>query len=226
MAEAYEDREEDIERELAKRRKGWNLDAIADVDFEDVCQIIRRHIALKWHLWDQERPFLNWVNTVISNQLRNIRRNVYGNFAPPCSGCPGDAGGESCSILPSGKKGAECLEYAEWLRGKKVAYDIKLAAPLEESRDIKDAVDTDFNFEVAIAKLHEHMKRRLNSSQYEIYKMLYIDNIEESEIAKKKGYITSEKNRKPGYKQLYNLKKTILNTAKQILEEEDIIWTT
>ena len=36
------------------------------------------------------------------------------------------------------------------------------------------------------------------------------------------GYKTNEKNRSPGYKQLKNIKKTIIEKVKKVLSENDI----
>jgi len=37
-------------------------------------------------------------------------------------------------------------------------------------------------------------------------------------VAKEMGYVTSEKNRKPGYKQIKNIKKSIIKKAKKIMD--------
>ena len=84
----YEDRIDVIDRELQKRKHKWHLNAVAWFDFEDVEQIIRFHIFKKWKQWDQKRPLEPWVNKIISNQLKNILRNNYTNFARPCLNCP------------------------------------------------------------------------------------------------------------------------------------------
>ena len=78
---------EDINREIAKRRNKWNLTALCWMDFEDVSQILRIHIHKKWHMYDSEKPLGPWVNRIISNQIKNLIRNNYGNFARPCLKC-------------------------------------------------------------------------------------------------------------------------------------------
>ena len=42
----------------------------------------------------------------------------------------------------------------------------------------------------------------------------------ENEVAKAMGYVTSEKNRQPGYKQIKNIKKSILKKAKELISGE------
>jgi hypothetical protein len=46
--------------------------------------------------------------------------------------------------------------------------------------------------------------------------------MDEEKVAKAMGYKTSEKNRSPGYKQLKNIKKSILKKAKSIIYDGDI----
>ena len=45
------------------------------------------------------------------------------------------------------------------------------------------------------------------------------DNLEEEEVAKKMGYKTTEKNRQPGYKQIKNIKKSILIKVKKEIDK-------
>ncbi len=44
----------------------------------------------------------------------------------------------------------------------------------------------------------------------------------EEEVAKLMGYRTSEKNRIPGYKQIKNIKKSIITKVKKVLSRGDI----
>ena len=52
----YEDKSQEIDNEIRKRKGKWFLDSLAWFDFEDVEQIIRAHIFKKWHLWNQKLP--------------------------------------------------------------------------------------------------------------------------------------------------------------------------
>jgi hypothetical protein len=51
---------------------------------------------------------------------------------------------------------------------------------------------------------------------------LYIQHLSEEQAAKKMGYKTSEKNRSPGYKQIKNLKKSIITKVKKFLNNDEI----
>ena len=55
-----------------------------------------------------------------------------------------------------------------------------------------------------------------------VYNYLYIENLDEEEVAKKMGYKTSEKNRQPGYKQIKNIKKNIVIKVKNLLNNDEI----
>ena len=47
----FEDKLEQIENALEKKRNKWDLDAVPSVDYDDIKQIIMTHIYKKWHLW-------------------------------------------------------------------------------------------------------------------------------------------------------------------------------
>ena len=85
-----------IDAEINKRRSKWNLSVLAWMDFQDVAQILRIHIYKKWHLYDQSKPLGPWLNRIISNQIKNLIRNNYGNYCRPCLKCAA-AEGEAVS---------------------------------------------------------------------------------------------------------------------------------
>ena len=75
----FEDKIQTIDEEINKRRNKWTLTSIAWMDFEDISQILKIHIFKKWHLFNQDKPLLPWLNRIISNQLKNLIRNNYSN---------------------------------------------------------------------------------------------------------------------------------------------------
>ena len=91
------------------------------------------------------------------------------------------------------------------------------------SHEVSSRPTSDFDIEGAQENLHVAMKKALNPRQYKIYKMLFVDFLEEEEIAAKMGYRTTERGRKAGYKQLKNLKKQFKEKAIKILRNSDII---
>jgi hypothetical protein len=65
---------------------------------------------------------------------------------------------------------------------------------------------------------------QLNEKHKSIYFMLYVENIDENEVAKKFGFkADSAKRKKPRYKQMANLKKKFYNIALKIIENHDIL---
>jgi len=220
-----------IDNEIRKRRSKWRLDAITWMDFDDVSQIIRTHIYQKWNQWDQARPIIPWINKIITNQLKNLIRNHYHNFAKPCYNCPfnGDMNlkeeaGESCSFTKSRRQDSSCPLFAKWSKSKKHAFEIKMASSLNEIKYDEPSISkiSNLNLDFYIEKSHKEMELFLSEKQYKIYKMLFIENIEEEEVAEKLGYKTNEKGRKAGYKQIKNLKSKYKKIFLKLLEKNNI----
>ena len=228
----YEDHQDVIELELNKRRGKWFLTSLAWIDFDDVKQIIRLHLHKKWHLWDQSRALKPWLNRIISNQLKNILRNYYRNFAKPCLSCPFNQSGVTeeaevglCGFTESKTQCGECPLYAKWEKTKKSAYQVKMPVALENyGQEIHHKSVDSFELESAEARLHEEMRNKLSEKQYSIYEMLFIKNMPDEEVADQLGYKTSEKGRKAGYKQIKNLKKQFKEKAEKILKTKDIFY--
>jgi DNA-directed RNA polymerase specialized sigma24 family protein len=229
---SYEDKKDIIDQELNKRQKKWFLNSLAWIDFDDVKQIIRVHLHNKWHLWDQSRPLAPWLNRIISNQLKNILRNYYGNFAKPCLNCPFNQSGVAeedsvglCGFTESKTQCNECPLYAKWEKSKKSAYNVKMPTALDNhSHEIKLPNHDLYLVDNAAKRLHAEMKKKLSEKNYQIYEMLFIKNMSDAEVAEKLGYKTTEKNRKAGYKQIKNLKTKLHQQAKKIIATKDIFY--
>jgi|TARA_B100000287_G_C20541016_1_gene744657 DNA-directed RNA polymerase specialized sigma24 family protein len=229
----YEDKFETVDNEIRKRYYKWHLHALAWLDFDDVSQIIRAHIYKKWDQWDQQRPIEPWVNKIISNQLKNILRNNYSNFARPCISCKHNQSKEQssgqianlCSLTSSGLQSDECSDYAKWEKTRKQAYDIKIPVSLEVNQfDRHTNPEDHYNIHQAIDSMHLKMREYLSDRHFIIYKMLFIDHLDEELVAKVLGYKSNEKGRKAGYKQIKNLKNLYKKTAKRICGENDIFF--
>jgi RNA polymerase sigma factor (sigma-70 family) len=191
------------------------------MDFDDVSQIIRIHIYKKWHLYDPEKPLGPWLNRIISNQIKNLIRNNYGNFSRPCLRCAAAEGEDLCTIYQ--KQCNTCPLYANWEKSKKRAHDTKLPVSLENHHQEVYSMSSQFvDIEKSAEKLHRKMKKILKPSEWAVYEKLYVENMDEEKVAKIMGYKTSEKNRSPGYKQLKNIKKSILKKAKGLIYEGDV----
>jgi len=230
----YEERSEIIDVELAKRRGKWFLHSVAWMDFDDVCQIIRAHIHKKWDQWDQSRALEPWLNRIISNQLKNILRNNYGNYVRPCVSCPfnqskspdKEQSSSLCGFTASGLQCSECPLYAKWEKTKKDAYNTKMALALENHAHEVNAMpcESHWNMDDAIERIHHYMEQELSERKFKIYRMLFIEGRSDEEVGMEMGYKTSEKNRKAGYKQIKNLKKQFKEKAEKILKTKDIFY--
>ena len=78
------------------------------------------------------------------------------------------------------------------------------------------------DYKLAENKLHDLMKGSLSDKHYFVYKMFFIDNLSDDQVAKILKFKTSEKGRKAGYKQIKNLKKMLYIKAQTLLKQNDI----
>lgn len=227
---------EEINRVVESKRHKWGLKAISWMDFEDVKQIIFLHIFNKLHKWSIEKGSIGqWVNRLSSNQIYNILRNNYYNFARPCLNCEFNTSKNNkglvvnsednfCALTESGVQCEECPMYAKWLKSKKQAFNIKLPLPIETQEvETPKKGDNFFNYENAEEKLHKRMELALTIKDFRCYKLLFINKMPDEEVAKKLGYITNEKNRTAGYNTLKKMKKIFAEKAKEIIQSEDIV---
>ena len=217
----FEESIEVVDTEINKRKGKWNLTALSWMDFEDVAQILRIHISKKWHLYDDSKPLAPWLNRIISNQLKNILRNNYGNFCRPCLRCAASEPEDGCRLYE--RQCIACPLYAQWFKTKKSAHDTKLPVPLElHSQQVASLQADTLDVERAADSLHSKMENFLKPIEWRLYKLLYIDHRTEEEAAKAMGYRTSEQGRTPGYKQIRNIKKEIIRTVRKVIYGGDI----
>jgi DNA-directed RNA polymerase specialized sigma24 family protein len=230
MAEEIERKFEDcidvIENAIRKQRSRWRLDCISWFDFEDVEQVIKLHIYKKWNMWDQKRPLEPWINIIVSNQIKNLVRNHYGNYVKPCVSCEFNMGDDSCSFTSRKVQNRECDKFAKWEKTKKSAFSLRVAVSADEHMYEIGSAETEDNvfFHNSVERLNIEMKKELSEIHYEAYKMLYFeDDSTEEDVANLMGYKTNEKKRKAGYRQVKNLKKIFAQKAEKIMRENDII---
>jgi hypothetical protein len=215
-----------IESAIRKQRSRWRLDCITWFDFQDVEQVIKLHIYNKWHMWDQKRPLEPWINIIVSNQIKNLVRNHYGNYMKPCATCEFNMGDDACSYTFSKIQDRGCGKFAKWEKTKKSAFSLKVAVSADEHMyEIgSHENETDLCFNGSIDRLNEKMKEELIDIHYKAYMMLYFDeDSTEEDVARLMGYKTNEKKRKAGYRQVKNLKKIFSDKAAKIMKEHDII---
>jgi DNA-directed RNA polymerase specialized sigma24 family protein len=218
----FEEKLAEINQAISAKRGLWQLGSISYMDYDDVAQILRTHIAEKIHSYDESRPFAAWVSVVITHRIRNLIRDNYGKLAPPCGDCPFNNGNNLCQFTCSGFKDSSCDQYANWEKRKRSAYELKLAAPLED-HDGGGHSPINFDVEKSVGKFHAAMEKLLSKRTYEAYTYLYIEGLSEEETVKKMGFKeTKEKGRLPGYRQLTNIKNEIKLRADELIKDFDL----
>ena len=214
----FEDFIDIIDAELNKRKTKWTLTSINWLDWDDVSQIIRIHIYNKWHLYDQTKPIYGWLNTIITNQTRNLIRNLYSNFARPCLKCYAAIDISGCKIY--GEQCSKCPLFDNWKKRREPAAHVKIPVAIENHVDeVKTIFDTNSDISRHIDMVHKVMKQVLKPLEYKVYEGLYILNLDETLVMKNLGYTSNEAKRPPGYKQLRNLTKTIINKFKKACQD-------
>lgn len=210
-----------IDEEIAKRKHKWSLSSLTWMDFDDVSQIIRIHINNKWTQYDQTKPIQPWLNVIISHQIKNLIRNVYSNYARPCLKCDAALEPNGCKIY--GEQCVDCPLYANWKKRKEPATNIKIPVSIENhTNEVRNMFDETSNIFQHIENLHCKMKEILKPIEYQVYESLFILHENEDIIARKLGYISNEKGRPPGYKQIKNITKAIVTKARKCIADGEI----
>jgi hypothetical protein len=217
----FEDSIQIINSEIAKKRSRWTLYSLGWLDFDDVAQCLRLHIFKKWEKFDCAKPLAPWLNVIISNQIKNLIRNLYTNYARPCLRCAAARDLESCDIY--GIQCSDCPLFAYWRERKESATQIKIPVSIENHpHEVSQICDDTSDVYRHIDTFHAKMKEVLTTTEYRVYKILFINHQEEKVAAKKIGLISNEKGRPSGYKQIKNIKKTILIKAHKLLDDGEI----
>jgi hypothetical protein len=203
------------QNEIAKRKNKWRL---VSLDFDDVAQTIFTRVIKKYHTYDPARSlYVHWINRVISNALRNVLRDNYGKYSRPCiHSCAFNLGGTHCGWTPSGEQCAECPLYRKWQQSKESNFNISQTLSLENHAQEVHAIQYD-NFEVESSKkiIDSRMKDKLNHFEYNIYKLIFIDEIDEKKVV-------ADLKAKGTEIQIRKLKEKFVNTAREIINQEDL----
>ena len=210
-----------IDIEISKRRHKWSLTSLSWMDFDDVSQIIRIHIYRKWSQYNPEKPIQPWLNSIITNQIRNLIRNNYSNYARPCLKCDAAIDQNGCKIHVT--QCAACPMYAYWLKRKQPATNIKIPVSIENhANEVSSIFDESSDILRHVKTLHDKMKEILKPLEWKVYEGLFILGQDEDAVAKKLGYMNNEKDRRPRYKQIRNITKSIVLKAKKCLTNGEI----
>ena len=226
----YEDCQEEIDSILSSKRSFWTLDSISQVGYDDVSQIIRIHIFTKFDQWNQTLPFSPWAASLINRQIINLKKKFYGRLAPPCQTCEFNIGGGQCSFTKSGGKTSECSKFAKWEVSKGVGYNMLLAESTDKAYDSDPEGESRITLEskespdyaAASDRLHQLVMTGLTPKMQKLYRWLYIEHRSDEFISEAMKFKTSEEGKLPGYRQITNIKKVLINRAKTIMKDIDI----
>lgn len=211
----------EIEDAINKRKHRWSLTALAWLDFDDVRQILKFHIWKKFHLYDQNRPLSSWLTVVINNHMINLIRNVYSNYSRPCLKCEFYNGDDLCTKF--NVVSTKCDLFRTWTYGKKTKYNIQLSLPIENhENEVHEIAANDINVDKTAQNIHERMKKILKPLELQVYELLYVKKLDESEAARILKFKSNEKGRHPGYGRLGQIKKIIIAKVREELLNEDI----
>lgn len=88
--------------------------------------------------------------------------------------------------------------------------------------EVSNIFDEGSNVFRHIESMHAKMKEILKPIEWQVYEGLFILGEDEDVVAKKLGYISNERGRRPGYKQIRNIRKGIIAKAHRCLNNGDI----
>lgn len=223
IRKTFEDFIPELEILLNKRRHKWTLVGIQWMDFDDVKQQIMVHIFRKFEQFDQTQPFSPWAATIVSNQMKNMQRNLYYSCARPCvQNCAFNEGSDSCGYTKSGKQDSSCPLFKKWELKKKSAYDLRLPLPqCNHENEVFEMPTSETNLEKGIENFHKKMLEVLKPIEKRIYDLLFVQKLSEEDAAKAMNYTTNERGRSAGYNNFIRAKKKIIEKAKKIVKDID-----
>lgn len=222
MIMSFDDRLPVIKQEIAKRKTKWTLSTL---DWDDVVQKIMIKVWKNYDSYDPAKSnFTHWLNTVISNEIKNCLRDNLTIYSRPCIlGCSYNLGDDNCGYTATGKQCSQCPLYKKWVDKKQDHFNVKQSLPLENHVQEVNSMPND-SMDIAAAKdvIDLHMKEKLKPYEWEIYKLLFIEHKTPEEVGKILKYKACKNSKVPGYQVLAKQKKRFVEIAKQIIREEGL----
>lgn len=220
---------EEFKALVDKRRSKWRATSI--MEWEDVHSHLLTHIFRRLDQYDEDRPLDRWVNTVITNEIMNLLRNLIWKTARPCiaansygSPCVFNTGGTGCSKTPSKTQCGECKFFAKWERRKQAKFAIAAPLSIEHHTDESHSMQDDFlDIEAAKKVIDDNIQRRLTKEEYRIYVFLYVKHLSMEETVQKMGFKKTDANDMKGYMRVRSAAILAKEVAKQIISENSLV---
>ncbi len=202
----------EINRIVQSRRGAWTY--LSLMEWSDVSAILIERVWAKWGTFNPERgPLENWVNTLVSRALMNLRRDLLLRWSRPCVGgwnargktCVHNLGGDSCEITKSHKQCEQCPIYADWKKAREHQLHIKSTVALDNHAQEVSNLQEDFcDYEGIKATLDAWMRRELTQWEYKLYHALYVRHISPSETSEELQALVKTWKRAPRADEQYN----------------------
>lgn len=221
----------EISRIIERRRGGWTL---STMPWEDASAHLMEKIWANFDKYDPERPLDRWVNTVVTHAIMNLLRDNLVKHSRPCvaasaygCACAFNRGGDLCGWTKSGIQDSSCKFLAKWLKKKHAKFAISTPLSIENHTDEYYTKPGEIVTEEWIADkkkiIDSKIARRLSKEEGKIYKLLFIQGLEEKEVGEKMGYKKQTNSEVRGYLQIRAAKIKIREVAEQIISEEGIV---
>jgi len=205
-----------IEKVVEGFRGKWKFKATVEKDFDDIKSEILFHIYQKWEQYDQSRPVEGWASTITHNQFINKLRDIYLKTSSPCNRCASNLGNGLCAQF--GTQGVECPLFSKWYGKKRYSHEAKMPLAIDlHINEVENNICNYFDYDSAIAKLHNKMKELLTKNEYLVYTGLYIHGKDDDVVSEECGFKKDSKS-----KRVRQIKAVILKKAKKMLSEGGI----
>jgi len=224
----FTEKYQEIEEIVNRRRGSWTLTSI--LEWQDVFSILITRVWKNFGAYDSSRPLDRWVNTVVSNELKNLGRQHLYKHARPCvnamgygESCAFNRGGNVCSKTPSRTQCAECPAYKAWQEKKESKFNVSTPLSLENHTDESknrfcDSIDIPRAKEIIDAKIIA----KLDKKEGRLYKYLFIKHYSPEKAGKKMGFKLQKNSKIPGYLIIRKFQIKVVDLAKQIIEAEGL----
>lgn len=205
----FEEAYDEINQIIQRRKSSWTYVSI--MPWEDVSQILLIRVYNKWHTYEPAKTtktgkpvkMEKWVNTLISNAIKNLKRDLLLRTSRPCIGggktngvpCAFNMGGDSCLFTPSKTQCAECPTYAKWQKEREAQHKARSQVALENHSQEVSNIQGDFiDTNIIKCQVDAIMVKQLSQWEAKVYRLLFVKHMTPTQVSEE--LALSAKNRK------------------------------